>query len=31
MPLVSLGATIDTGNEKIDAEIECPIIDETKQ
>ncbi|MGH7954017.1 MAG: hypothetical protein ACREFE_19150 [Limisphaerales bacterium] len=30
MPLVSLWTTIDTGHGNVDAEIECPIIDETK-
>jgi hypothetical protein len=30
MPLVSLWATVDTGQNKINVEIDCPIIDETK-
>jgi len=30
-PIVALWTTVDTGNGKIDVEIDCPIIDETKQ
>jgi hypothetical protein len=30
MPLVSLWSAVDTGDRKVDVEIECPIIDETK-
>jgi hypothetical protein len=29
MPVLSLWATVDTGDSKVDVEIDCPVIDET--